>query len=72
MALGGRDIYTLQKLMGHERPETTAIYLEAFTLWDFLGHLGSKWTIFTPIAGIFLLFEGKIGVDGAFSDTKMV
>lgn len=28
MALGGRDIYTLQKLMGHERPETTAIYLQ--------------------------------------------
>ena len=45
---------------------------EAFTLWGFLGHLGSKWTIFTPIAGIFLLFEGKIGVDGVFSDTKMV
>lgn len=28
MALGGRDIYTLQRLMGHERPETTAIYLQ--------------------------------------------
>nr|WP_320013498.1 hypothetical protein [uncultured Desulfobacter sp.] len=25
---GGMDIYTLQHIMGHERPETTAIYLQ--------------------------------------------
>ena len=54
------------------QPPAIRFTQEAFTLWDFLGHLGSKWTIFTPIAGIFLLFEGKIGVDVAFSDTKMV
>ncbi len=28
MVLGGMDIYTLQHIMGHERPETTAIYLQ--------------------------------------------
>ena len=28
MILGGMDIYTLQNIMGHERPETTAIYLQ--------------------------------------------
>lgn len=28
LPLWPNDIYTLQKLMGHERPETTAIYLQ--------------------------------------------
>jgi integrase len=28
MVMGGMDIYTLQHIMGHERPETTAIYLQ--------------------------------------------
>lgn len=28
MIMGGMDIYTLQRAMGHERPETTAIYLQ--------------------------------------------
>lgn len=28
MVMGGMDIYTLQYIMGHERPETTAIYLQ--------------------------------------------
>jgi integrase len=28
MVLGGMDIYTLQHIMGHERAETTAIYLQ--------------------------------------------
>jgi integrase/recombinase XerD len=28
MIMGGMDIYTLQHIMGHERPETTAIYLQ--------------------------------------------
>ena len=34
-------------------------FIEASALWDFLGHLGPKWTIFTPIAGIFLLCATK-------------
>jgi integrase/recombinase XerD len=28
MIMGGMDIYTLQNIMGHERPETTSIYLQ--------------------------------------------
>jgi len=28
MVLGGMDIYSLQHIMGHERPETTSIYLQ--------------------------------------------
>lgn len=27
MALGGMDVYTLQHILGHERPETTSIYM---------------------------------------------
>lgn len=54
MVLGGVDVYTLQNILGHERPETTAIYLqvrgqEAQTLqMQYWAEANKQWAHNTP------------------------